>query len=228
MFTLISSSSLLPAAPAGLEWKSTEVTTEVAADQDAITAEFEGVNRSGKPVRIIAVLPSCECTQPKFSEAAVPPDGSAKIQVRFEAGQRSGEQKVHLIVWTDLPNDEPFELQWKIVLPEVLKLTPEVLAWKAGESGEKQVRIEFPAEKNVRITQAIPDEEESFRATVEENAVRVVRKGEPENPLSLLRITTTSKLRRLQEIVVPLAVENSRRVSRSSEEGNTFEWPGGK
>lgn len=52
---------------------------------EPVTTYFEVTNTSGKPVVIENVIASCGCTTPEWDRAPIPPKGTAKIKVGYNA-----------------------------------------------------------------------------------------------------------------------------------------------
>lgn len=50
-----------------------------------VTTYFEVKNISNKPVVIEEVVPTCGCTTPEWDRAPIPPNGTAKIKVGYNA-----------------------------------------------------------------------------------------------------------------------------------------------
>jgi len=50
-----------------------------------VTTYFEVKNISNKPVLIEEVVPTCGCTTPEWDKAPIPPNGTAKIKVGYNA-----------------------------------------------------------------------------------------------------------------------------------------------
>lgn len=86
-----------------------------------VTTYFEVTNISDKPVVIENVMPSCGCTTPEWDKAPIPPKGTAKIKVGYNAAA--------LLTFTKDVNIKLAGIQET----KLIKITGEVLdenAWK--------------------------------------------------------------------------------------------------
>lgn len=117
---------------AALEWKSRSLEFTTAPFQTAQEAEFHFANTSGKPVRILGVESNCDCLAAKADQAVYAPGASGTVSTRFTIGDRVGLYERRIKVVTD-EGHAPVHLLLRLMVPELVVLTPRNVAWKLHE-----------------------------------------------------------------------------------------------
>jgi len=109
---------LLFAGPllAGIEWEATFREMDPKPGEKVYTATFPFRNPTSETIRITGIETSCGCTSAKADIKEIPPGGSGSVQVRFDAGNRTGEQVKMVIVRTS--DKEKHKLIIRVILPE--------------------------------------------------------------------------------------------------------------
>lgn len=139
LYTLSSLCSL----HAELSWEAKPVETEVEAGSEPISHVFEIKNTGAKPVRVQRLQSDCPCVTLTGNEEMVAAGGTARIEARFEVGDRIGTQRKRITVFTDDPRHSVVPLVWNIQIPEIIRIRPVFLHWATGsESLQKQAKAE--------------------------------------------------------------------------------------
>lgn len=101
-------------------------------DKTAV-AHFKFKNTGDKPVKIVAVHPSCGCTTAQLAHDTIAPNETGEIVATFTIGQRTGLQKKMITVTTDDSPDEPTMLTLTANIPQLLQLAPAFVYWSAKD-----------------------------------------------------------------------------------------------
>jgi hypothetical protein len=100
---------------AGLEWETTFREMDPKPGEKVYTATFPFRNPTSEIIKITGIQTSCGCTSAKADIKEIPPGGSGSVQVRFDAGNRTGEQVKMAIVRTS--DKEKHNLILRVILP---------------------------------------------------------------------------------------------------------------
>jgi len=125
-----------------IEWESTTESVKPPIDAESHTYPFQFRNTGHEPVRIVAALPTCECTTVHFDPAPVPPGGTGMITATLHFEHRVGEVEKGVTVYFDRHPKQAHELTIKADLPEFYTLDPARLTWPI--KNEQRVRLTFP------------------------------------------------------------------------------------
>ncbi|MEI6032658.1 MAG: DUF1573 domain-containing protein [Verrucomicrobiae bacterium] len=101
---------------AGLEWETKLRDVRAEAGEKAISVAFPFRNTGAEPVGISGIQTSCGCTSAKADCKEVPAGGAGSVQVRFDIGNRKGEQVKSVIVRTS--DREKYTLVLRVFLPD--------------------------------------------------------------------------------------------------------------
>src|SRR5262249_18726527 len=115
---------------AELVWDQKEL--EVAAehgDPDA-RGTFKVTKRGDKPGRILAVQPSCGCTEAKTGRDVLAPNESTELSAKIALKGREGEVGVSIAVTTDERSGPTHVLAVKVVISELVQITPRFVFWQ--------------------------------------------------------------------------------------------------
>ena len=121
---------------AELAWEKQEIEVNSTTLLEKVSAEFHFTNVGVEAVTISNIQTSCGCTTADLNKKYYKPGESGMIKVKFEIGSRTGFQQKYILVRTDSPNEAYTQLTLKVHLPEVLKIEPDLLQWKLGETNE--------------------------------------------------------------------------------------------
>ena len=120
-------------ARAELEWKSREIFLRGEPADKSFTAAFEAKNTGSAPVRITRVKKMCSCTAAKPEREIIAPGATAKIDVRFDIGDRRGLYATPITVYTDDPTQRQTVLTLKMLIEDAAELKPRLLFWRRDE-----------------------------------------------------------------------------------------------
>ena len=132
---------------AGLEWKTTDIALKTDIGQEQAVAVFPFRNAGDKPVRIIALDPSCSCMAAEPGKELYAPGESGEIRVELALAGYVGHLRRSVAVETDDPDHRFAELTLTVDIPEPVALTPRFLFWQVGDR---------PEEKSLEIVVAEP------------------------------------------------------------------------
>ncbi|MEI6279961.1 MAG: DUF1573 domain-containing protein [Verrucomicrobiae bacterium] len=109
---------LLSVGPAfaGIEWETTFREVRAGAAEKSVSVVFPFRNTGGETVGIAGIQTSCGCTSAKADCKEVPAGGAGSVEVRFDIGNRRGEQVKAVIVRTS--DREKHRLVLRVLLPE--------------------------------------------------------------------------------------------------------------
>jgi len=117
---------------AELSWDSKPIVTEVEEGSETISHIYEIKNTGTKPVRIQRLQSDCPCITLINPQEMIAAGGSARIEARFEVGDRLGTQRKRITIFTDDSRHSVVTLLWTIKIPEVIKIRPVFLHWMKG------------------------------------------------------------------------------------------------
>jgi hypothetical protein len=133
--------------PAALEWKTTDIALKTEIGQEQAVAVFPFHNGGDKPVRIIALDPSCSCMAAEPGKELYAPGESGEIRVEMTLTGYVGHLRRSVAVETDDPDHKFAELTLTVDIPEPVAITPRFLFWRVGDR---------PEEKSLEIVVAEP------------------------------------------------------------------------
>ncbi len=150
MRTLLALVGLLagPSAALALDWPGTELRVVPALGQETATARFVFRNGSSRPVRILSVVPDCDCLTAQPSPEICRPGAAGAVEVEVRLAGAVGHQVKTIAVTSDDAPMQVTTLTLSLDIPEAVVARPRFLFWKTGES---------PGEKHADIVVARPD-----------------------------------------------------------------------
>ena len=107
--------AFLRPAFAGLEWETTFHEVRLEPAEKSVTVVFPFRNTGAEALRIAGIQTSCGCTSAKVDCKEVPAGGKGSVEVRFDIGNRKGEQVKGVIVRTS--DREKHKLVLRVFLP---------------------------------------------------------------------------------------------------------------
>lgn len=129
---------LTPRAGAALEWQQTQFDYTATAEDDSVSANFSFRNTGDYPVTIQEVHSDCGCTVAKTERSVYLPGEEGKVLSTFTFGQRMGRQMKNIRIRMDDPQNPTVTLTMSVDIPRLMKFTPSVLVWEAGQFGKTQ------------------------------------------------------------------------------------------
>jgi Protein of unknown function (DUF3592)/Protein of unknown function (DUF1573) len=129
-------------AQAACEWPDRVLHVQARMQDSFVQARYVVRNNGSSPVKILTVQPSCGCTIARVSADVIPPMGESFIEVTYDIGERSGENRATITVTTDDAVEPTIALQLTVDIPSPFSIDHKVLTWKQGSDAEtKTVRI---------------------------------------------------------------------------------------
>ena len=168
--------SLASLVHAGLQWENKRLEFHPSATDTEVKAEFTFTNTGSEPVTIDAVKSGCDCTTVSLEKKTCQPAEKGRIRATFTIGQRTGIQDKPIQV-TIQGEKEPVLLSMVTHIPELMKITPSLVFWKAGENPQPKtleltvspgttMRIAKVTSSDPRMTAAIETVEEGKKYKV--------------------------------------------------------------
>jgi hypothetical protein len=153
-------------ARADLRWDSTRIELHPSmADQD-VKGDFAFINTGDQPVTIDSVEPGCGCTTIALGKPTYRPGERGHIEAIFHIGERTGIQdkpirvKIHGV-------KEPVILTLTTYIPEVLRVEPQDVFWRAGDAPIPRI-IKLTAAPEERLAEIhVMSTNPKFRATLQ-------------------------------------------------------------
>lgn len=100
---------------AGLEWEATFREVSAGPGAKTVVVEYPFRNPGPEAIGISSIQTSCGCTSAKPDIKEVPPGGKGVLEVRFDVGNRKGEQVKGIIVRTS--DQVKHKLVLRVALP---------------------------------------------------------------------------------------------------------------
>src|SRR5215470_10623695 len=153
LLTFVTLSALFcGSAGAALTFDPSQVELHPSITDKTAVAHFKFKNTGEKPVKILAVHPSCGCTTAKLDHDTIAPNEAGEIVATFNIGQRTGLQKKTITVSTDDSPDTPMMLTLTANIPQLIQLAPAFVYWSAKDvltprSIKVNVGADYPVEK---------------------------------------------------------------------------------
>jgi len=145
---------------AQLRWDRTEQDFKPGIDKGEAVAKFSFVNAGDKPVTIIRLKPSCECTKALLAKREYQPGEEGKVLVTFTFGYRQGLHAQTVKVETDPPTDKPATLIVRAEIPELVKLSPLFTYWNRGKEAKTwKVKMKVLHGMPIRLKRVKPSSE---------------------------------------------------------------------
>ncbi len=140
-------------AHAQLRWDKTDQEATLGIRDDGVLRDFTFQNIGQKPVTILSVQSSCDCTVGKLDKKTFAPGEKGALHVHFTVRGQPGEQEKNIVVKTDAASDALHWLTFRVIVPPLATLAPDRPVWTVGQSAaEKTVTITFAPGTNVTIT----------------------------------------------------------------------------
>jgi hypothetical protein len=152
------------ACPAALEWKTTDIALKTEIGQEQAIAVFLFHNGGNKPVRIIALDPSCSCIAAEPGKELYAPGESGEIRVAMALAGYVGHLRRSVAVETDDPEHKFAELTLTVDIPEPVAITPRFLFWRVGDRLEEKSLEIVVAEPTTTTINGIECDNPRFRA----------------------------------------------------------------
>lgn len=145
--------TLATGAHAQLRWDKTDQEATLGLRDEGVVRDFTFQNIGKKPITILSVQSSCDCTVGKLDKKTFAPGEKGALHVHFTVRGQPGEQEKNIVVKTDAASDALHWLTFRVNVPPLATLAPDQPTWTVGQSAaEKTVKITFAPGLNVAIT----------------------------------------------------------------------------
>jgi hypothetical protein len=141
---------------AQLTWDKTEIGVKLGIDDARGVAAFQFRNTGKYPVTISNITTSCPCTTAVADKTSYGPGDSGIVTATYSVATASGLQNELVDIETNDKANPLQRLTMKVLLPEVLKLSPPEVSWKVGEMPlPKTIQVDVVADHELNVTQAL-------------------------------------------------------------------------
>lgn len=131
-----------------LTWQTVWRTVVAENGQTMVALGFPFKNTGSQSVRIVSLVPSCDCLSPKLDKQTFAPGESGELNVEFSVGGRAGRQEKTITVTTDAVADSATVLKLIVDIPEPVGISPRFVYWRTGETDKEKVLEVTLAEPN--------------------------------------------------------------------------------
>jgi hypothetical protein len=158
---------LARSAAAELAWDHNMVETRASPADKTVSAEYRFTNKGKQPVRIKSLQPSCGCTAAKPDKDVVNPGETGTITLKFDIGDRRGEQYKTVTVRTDESSSSTYVLGLKVHIEELVEMDRTVLLWRKGEPlNPKKIHMKVVGQAPLSLAK-VKSTSESFDVSLE-------------------------------------------------------------
>jgi len=183
-----------------LQWRTTDLDLSAAIGEESLTATFSFRNAGARPVRIVALDPSCHCMSAEPDKTVYAPGESGEVSVTLTLTGYSGKLRRSLAVTTDEPKDNYARLTMTLDIPEPVAIAPRFQFWKAGDRpDEKRFEIALADTEKVKL-EGFEYESADFRVRLETEGpgkqrllVRPVATGKPADATIYLKAVVAGR-----------------------------------
>lgn len=146
--------AILPVSVASaLDWERRQIERHAAIGEQLAPYVFTFTNSGSSAVTITDVRLTCGCLESELDRKIVPPGAVGKLTVRFDRAGLVGDVARTVIVTTDEPGAEPYQLVLNANLPEAVTFAPRLVFWKTNAaSGTKSIDIKVNLSGGLEIT----------------------------------------------------------------------------
>ncbi len=144
--------SLCASALAQLKWDKGDQEFHPSLYDTNVIAHFTFKNAGDCSIALTSATSSCGCIIPALEKKTYLPGESGSLPVNFVFGQRVGPQQNEITVRTNDPRTPGAILTLRVVIPELLKLTPGFIYWRKGEEKtQKSITIRAASDAPLHI-----------------------------------------------------------------------------
>ncbi|HTX64998.1 MAG TPA: DUF1573 domain-containing protein [Opitutaceae bacterium] len=139
-------------APAALEWKIKDLQLKTEIGQEQAVAVYPFRNTGTRPVRILALDPSCSCVEAEPDREVYAPGATGAIRVDVALAGYVGHLRRSVAVETDDPDQKFTELTLTLDIPEPVAIMPRFLFWAVGEPAAQKsliIAVADPAKASI-------------------------------------------------------------------------------
>ena len=148
----------------GLTWDTTYREMKVPAGQKEVLTDFAFKNATSAQIVISSMQTSCGCTVAKIDKKEIAPGESAAVHVRFDVGNRKGEQVKSVVVKTSDQAKQTLIL--RALIQDPVSFSQKEFVWNSGTPGvERDSMVELSAGAQILGIESLNDQ---FDAKLEE------------------------------------------------------------
>ncbi len=123
-----------------LKWDRRRAELTPGPDDTVVEAEFGFVNAGREPVVIESIESSCGCATGTLPKMTFDPGERSKLMGRFDTSGRRGVQTKTVTVHIKGAK-EPSVLTLVVAIPDLVKISPEILFWNKGEEAKAKTIV---------------------------------------------------------------------------------------
>ncbi|WP_269540414.1 DUF1573 domain-containing protein [Cerasicoccus fimbriatus] len=142
--------------------------------------EFKFKNTGDKPVEIVSTNTKCDCTVAALEKKVFEPGESGSLTATFTFGDREGNHKKTILVYTNYTGSNPIELDMMANIQPLLSVTPRILFWKSGSTAEPKTVKLFAEQSDVLELVQFPKSADNFTISqIEQDGSEITLKITP-------------------------------------------------
>ncbi len=147
---------LLPAF-GGLTWDTTYREIKVPSGQKEVLTDYVFKNSTSAGIEISSMQTSCGCTAAKIDKKQIAPGESAAVHVRFDVGNRKGEQVKSVVVKTSDQAKQTLIL--RALIQDPVAFSQKEFVWRSGTPGvERDSMVEVGAGAQILGAESLNDQ----------------------------------------------------------------------
>lgn len=139
---------------AQLVWKEKTVELHSCLEETKVHGAFEFENKGKYPIRINDVKTSCGCATASLTGKIFQPGETGRIDVNMDTTSKLGTLEKYVNVNTDDPQARNVQLCFRVVLPELMKVVPTFVYWKAQDRSSKSIEVQATDGLPVKLIKA--------------------------------------------------------------------------
>jgi hypothetical protein len=135
-----------------LEWFAKELRLTPKSGESVLTGSITFRNAGEQSVRIVSIVPGCECTTAQAAAATYAPGERGEIRVEYAIGEKQGRHESTIAVTTEEPDRKLEVLTLRVNLPDVLSIDSRRAEWRVGEAATgKTITVSTTLSAGVKI-----------------------------------------------------------------------------
>jgi hypothetical protein len=142
---------------AGLAWETTYREIRVPAGEKEVLADYGFKNTGTAPVDISSLETSCGCTVAKIDKKQIAPGETGAVHVRFDIGNRKGEQVKGVVVKTS--DHVKQSLALRVLIQDPVAFSQREFVWNSGAAATpKESIVEVAAGARILGVESLNDQ----------------------------------------------------------------------
>ncbi|MDD2710483.1 MAG: DUF1573 domain-containing protein [Verrucomicrobiae bacterium] len=140
--------------PAQLTWDARELEFHPAVLDTNIVARFVFRNEGTRPVKIVSIKSTCDCSIPELKKKVYAPGEKGEVSAIYPIEEHSGLQEKTVNLRTDDSLVPLTQLKFKVYVPDLIKTMPRVLRWQIDEAlSPKVMTVAVAREAGAKLCQ---------------------------------------------------------------------------